>query len=291
MNRATVGSLILLGVLLPAPPLFAHTALSVDNNALWRVDLDTLSGNVLVELNGPSPFFWCHHLAVSSTGMIRCAIGGSLYSIDRASGEVIELPPPLPIPPPPPGTNSGGLTFDAADRLWYIDQATSVLLHLDPGTGAVLSSRPLSLTGTFSVTLAALGDRLFVFTQDTGRGSRYLEEIDPTTGASLSATEFPQLAPPVDAAFDESGDLWVVEATGEIILGVFCYRVDRIALATSTVEEVSSTCLYYSEPFFYSIAGVRGTVLEIPTLDHVGQLFLLGLLLLSGLLVLRRSGP
>jgi len=295
MKRTTVGSLMLLGVLVPAPRLFAHTALSVSNDALWRVNLDTQTGQLLVDLDKPDPFFACWHLAVSSTGTIRCAFGSSLYAIDGATGEVSELPPALPLPPipgpPVPTSFSGGLTFDSADRLWLVDLAGTTLLQLDPASGAVVSSQPLSPTGTFVNTLAALGDRLFAFTEDTALERRYLEEIDPTTGTSLSAIEFPQLAPPLDAAFDESGDLWVVEATGSIILGVNCYRVDRISLSTSTVEEASSACFFVGEPNFANIADVRGTVLEIPTLDHVGRLCLLGMLLLSALIVLRRTGP
>lgn len=294
--KRTTGCLILLAVLVPAPRLLAHTALSVSNDALWRVNLDTQTGQLLVDLDSPNPFFHCWHLAVSSTGTIRCAFGSSMYAIDGATGEVSELPPALPLPPPLPGppaptSLSGGLTFDSADRLWLVDLAGTTLLQLDPASGAVVSSQPLSPTGTFVNALAALGDRLFAFTEDTALDRRYLEEIDPTTGTSLSAIEFPQLAPPVDADFDESGDLWVVEFVGSIILGVNCYRVDRITLATSTVKEVSSACWFVGEPTFANIADVRGTVLEIPTLDHVGRLCLLGMLLLSALIILRRTGP
>lgn len=288
MYRATVGSLVLLAALLPAPRLLAHTALSVDAEALWRVDLDTLTGELLVDLSGPSALYRCHHLAVSSTGLIRCALGGSVFAIDRASGEVTELPPPLPIPPMPPPPTSGGLAFDGADRLWYIDQTTSVLLQLDPATGAVLTSQPLSLTGAFSDALAALGDRLHAFTRETVTIS--LEEIDPATGTSLSAVGL-DLGQAFDAAFDASGDLWVVtEAAIPAPGGFSSFRVDRITLATANVEPVSSHSVFVGEPAFANIADVRGTtVLEIPTLGHAGRLCLLGLLLVSALGVLQRT--
>lgn len=292
MGRTIVGSLVLAAVLAAAGPLDAHTALSVTQDAIWRVDLGTQTGRRLVDLDY-APFFHCQHLAVSSSGAIRCALSSALFAIDGTTGEVSELPPALPVPPPlpgpvPPGSISGGLTFDAADRLWLADGAGTRLLQLDPDTGTVLSAQPLSLTGTSSHALAAFGDRLYALTRDGG--TNYLEEIDPDTGMSLSTVEL-GVEQAIDAAFDDDGDLWLVTSPQlPTIPGIVCYRVSRVTPAMSAVEPVSTRCYGIAAPIFANIADVRGTVLEVPTLDQVGRLVLLGMLLLSALIVLRRTG-
>jgi hypothetical protein len=212
-------------------------------------------------------------------------VGQSLFAIDPASGEISELAA-LPM-----GTFSGGLEFDRADRLWYLPWNGSDLFRLDPATGLVVHSQPVSLVGAEHYALVALGERLFALTRATSPSRSLLEEIDPATGASLSAEEIVGVWAPSDASFDERGDLWIVEYTGEIILGLYCYTTSRIALASLEVTPIWSECIFLNgRPAFTNIADLRGpSVLEIPTLGRPGMVVLLALLVLCAVLLLRRG--
>ena len=262
----------------------AQTALSVDHNALWRVDLKSRAAQVVVDLDSASPFFACGQLTASSTGLVRCAVGDALFAIDAGSGEISELAT-LPMGP------FGGLAFDGADRLWYLPWNGSDLFRLDPATGLVVHSLPVSLVGAEHYALAAFGERLFTVTTPDFPSLALLEEIDPATGASLSAAELPSVRAPGDAAFDERGDLWVAEHTGEIILGVHCFQTSRIVLAPLEVDPIWSECVFLnSTPVFTNIADLRGpSALEIPTVGRPGIAALIALLVLGALLILRRS--
>jgi hypothetical protein len=283
---ATARAAVALTLALAATPTaVAQTALSADHNALWRVDLRSRATEVVVGLNDTDPRFSCHHLTVSSTGLIRCAREPSLLAIDPTSGEITELAAL------PTGSVSGGLAFDAADRLWYLPRNGTDLLRLDPANGLVVQTQPVSLVGAEHYTLAALGERLYALTRAALPTRRLLEEIDPATGASLSAAEITGVYAPVDAAFDEQGGLWVVDYTGEIILGLRCYNTSRIAPVSLEVELVWSECIFVNErPAFTNIADLRGPpVLVIPALDRRGMTVLVATLILCALLTLRRS--
>ncbi len=257
---------ILLGALtlLVCSNLHAQSALSVDYNALWRVDLQTRQGQLIEELDAEDPRFSCGKLATSASGKVLCVRQQQLFEIESGS-----LSPLATLP----GTSDGaGLTFDSLDRLWFVTRTDAVLWRLDPDNGSPIASIPLALAGNRHYALAALDERLFVFSNSPN--PMLLEEIDTVTGVSLSARDVQSLglSLPLDAAFGPHGDLWVSNHEGEIILGFNCMSYNRLDVSLLVLEQSWTGCFHvYAEPAFANIAGIRGApIIEVPALSPAG---------------------
>ncbi|MCP3995494.1 MAG: hypothetical protein GY722_10575 [bacterium] len=262
---------ILLGALtlLLCSHLHAESALTVDYNALWSVDLQTHKGQLLEELDSENPRFSCHKLAISASGNVLCARRQELFEIE--SGAL------SPLATLPGSYDGAGLTFDSLDRLWYVTERDAVLWRLDPESGSPIASIPLALAGSRHYALAALGERLFVFSQGPHPEPMLLEEIDTVTGASLSAREVESLGLllPHDAAFGPNGDLWVSNHEGEIILGFVCMSYNRLDVSRLVLEQSWTGCFHvYDEPAFANIAGIRGApIVDVPVFGPAGIAF------------------
>lgn len=260
-----------------------QTAFSVDFNALWRVDLNTHEAVLVYPLDSPDVRFSCVQLTTGPTGELRCSQGGNLYAVEPGTLRLIaDLPT---------SGADAGLTFDATGRLWYISGSSATLWLLNPDTGAVLASVPLSLGGTQPVSLAALGDRLFAFTQSSGT---LLEEIDPATGDSLSSVDVDPcgVGSPLDAFFDNSGALWSAQHTGQVVLGTECFLYFRFTISPFTCSSTWSGCVFIPQfPSFVNLAApaATGAATEIPTLGIAELVGLAGILMVLAVWRLSKS--
>lgn len=278
MRGARIGLILML---IPAA-LAAQSALTVDFNALWRVDLNSHEAELIAELGTPGEMISCNSLTSSTSGQLRCRRGNDLYAV---RSDTLELLSTL-----PGSSTAGGLAFDDLDRLWFVSSRDPVLWRLDPDTGAVLDSVPLTLEGSRHHALAAYGQRLFVFTRNPYPSTTWLEEIDTESGVSLSARDLGSVFP-FDAAFDPSGNLWFSDSHGEIILGVVCLSYNRLDLDSLTSTQTWYDCLnFYEEPFYVNIAVVQETpVVDVPALSPLGMLLSILAISLAAWRVLRRN--
>ncbi len=263
--------LFTLGLALAGPSIVtAETAVTVDFNAIWRVDLRTHGAEWIADLGTPDPRFSCRSIAVSAEGDIRCLHNGMLYEIQPGAASPLSTLPSV--------DTYQGLAFDGIGRLLFTSRAEPTLWQLDPSTGAVLDSQPFSLVGTSTYALAALGTRIFVITNSPGELPHLLEEIDPANGESLSAVEVGALGVtlPIDAAFDPMGDLWVANNNGEIILGLHVLSYLKLHLSPlSAIETWSGLVNVFEEPAFMNIDSVATDgIVEIPMLSHAGAVLL-----------------
>ena len=266
--------LVVLAFLASATAARGQTALSVDKNALWRVDLNSHEAQLLSPLGTPNPWFSCSALAVSRAGLIRCEAGDQLYDIRNGSAQVIG--------PMPHGIDFLGLSFDADGRLWAI--GGHLLWEIDPLTGAVISEKWIGLpTNCYAESLAAKGNQLFAFTycdDPYPAGYHYrLEEIDPVTGATVVAVDLAGLgvSRTVDGAFDAHGDLWFSQNLGGPIMGIFYVSYNRLRLSPLSLEEtwIGGFSIWSGElePSFQSIDAIEGTgVIEVPAVSPLGAL-------------------
>lgn len=261
-----------------------QTAFSVDFNALWRVDLNTHDAVLVYPLDSPNDRFSCVQLTTGPTGELRCSQGGNLYAVEPG---ILRLIADLPT-----SGAAEGLTFDATGRLWYISGSSATLWLLNPDTGAVLASIPLSLEGTNPVSLAALGDRLFAFT--TLLGTTLLEEIDPATGDSLSSVDVLScgVSSPLDAFFDNSGALWSAQHEGQVVLGTECFRYNRLTISPLSCSSTWSGCVFIPQfPSFVNLAApaATGAATDIPTLGIAELVGLAGILMVLAVWRLSKS--
>jgi len=264
--------LALLALFLSATVARGETALSVDMNALWRVDLNSHEAQLISELGTTNPRFSCSGLAVSRTGLIRCERGGQLYGIRDGSAQMIG--------PMPHGIDFLGISFDADGRLWAI--GGHLLWQLDPSTGAVISEKWIGLKPhCYATFLAAKGNQLFTLAECDDpypAGLHYnLEEIDPETGASLGSVDLTSLgvAMPMDGAFDSRGDLWFSRNLGGPIMGIYGVSYNRRRLSPLSLEEtwIGWFSIWSGElkPSFHDIDAIEGTsVIEVPAVSPLG---------------------
>lgn len=266
---------------------WAQYALSIDQNVVHVLDLRSHESLTRWPLNSSNPGFSCLHLTAAGSVRLFCAFGNQLSAIDNYTREVDELAAL------PPGDAYNGLAVDADGNLWAVAELSGQdrLLRLDPATGGMISSQPLSTAGMEPRALAISGDRFFVF---TSLGFKpYLEEIDPSTGSSLSSVAlqphgfFSVRA----AAFDPQGNLWVMGHTDNpVVLGMDCGQYFRIVLDPFTVTRGWHGCIrILRDPPLAGIAfAPQGTVLEIPLAGPTGLLSLAALIAAAGLVLLRR---
>ena len=261
--------LVLLALFASATVARAETALSVDMNALWRVDLNSHEAQLISPLGTPDPLFSCSALAVSRTGSIRCERGDQLYDIRNGSAQLIGSMPG--------GVEFVGLAFDADGRLWSMG---GHLLHeIDPVTGAVISEKWLGLpVNCYVDSVAANGNQLIAFTHCDSPSRHKLQEIDPETGSSLWEIDLAglKISNPADGAFDSHGDLWFSQVHGGPVMGIDCYSYNRLRISPLSVEETWWGCFLAWNPpesIFLGIDAIEGaSVIEVPTVSPLGAL-------------------
>ena len=267
--------LIALALLASATAARGQTALSVEDSAVWRIDLRTRERQIVYSFTAPdpSPFtsFRCWSLAASSSGDLRCL--GTPGVIDIQPGAARALAPL----PHDQWDSPSGLAFDANGRLWWT--GGRFLQQLDPATGAMISEKWLLLDpGCYAHNLVARGNQLFVFTGCSASPHARLEEIDPWTGASLSAVDLSPLSfhAPADAEFDASGDLWLsdVETPPIGTPPSACYSYWRVRLSPLSAEMTARECAAVgSGRAFLNLAAVEGpSPTEVPAVSPLGAL-------------------
>ncbi len=265
-------------LLMVSSALRAETALSVDFNSLWRVDLSSHQALQLSSFGDPAPFLSCKGLTRSTLGRLLCLRHDGLFEV---LGDSLEFVSTL-----RGSSNVAGLAFDDLDRLWFVTRNDPVLWQLDPDTGSILEATPLSLDGSYHYALAAHGQQLFAFTR-TYPAPLLLEEVDTSTGASLSAMDVGSLGffLPLDAAFSEGGDLWIANGRG----GFNCYSYDRLSFEPLALEQTWYGCIHvYEQPIFANIAAVEPSpIVNIPTVSGFGLIALVLAILLSALGIFR----
>ncbi|QQR73103.1 MAG: hypothetical protein IPJ17_16685 [Holophagales bacterium] len=266
--------LVLLALLASATAARGQTVLSVEDSALWRVDLRTRESQLVYSFTAPPPSPWsgfeCGTLAASSSGDLRCLGTAGITEIRPGAVQVLA-------PNPHDLWEDGGLAFDADSRLWWT--GGRFIQQLDPATGAMISEKWLLLdAGCYTHALAARGNRLFAVTGCVSDSRIRLEEIDPWSGASLSAIDVSSLGfhMPRDVEFDGNGDLWFSDSDGPPVdpWPTGCVRYWRLRLSPLSAEMTSQECGAWPLAMpFMDLAAIEGTsVIEVPAVSPLGAL-------------------
>jgi len=196
------------------------------------------------------------------------------------------------------GGNDFGMTFSCDSTLYITSVVTSTLYRLNMnGTSVIIGA--LGDLGQNISAIAAIGSPTRLYGLGNGQFSNNttdspnLYSIDPQTGV---ASLIGPLGAQADGysqgglAFDTAGNLWAItdrSATGNSPANQTS-QVLRIDLATGTATLVSTT----GEIGFESLAIAPPSAciddIRIPTLGPAGKLLAIFILLLTGLVVLRR---
>ena len=226
----------------------------------------------------------------------------TLFPINTASGaipfgEIVDVNTVF----PSGGTNDFGMTFSCDNSLYITSIATDTLYRIDLDAG---SNKEIGTLGVNISAIAAIGSPTKLYGLGNGLLGSGLEDspnlysIDVDTGGAAligplggAADEYNQAG----LAFDSDGTLWAI--TDRRIPTDLPSQILRIDVDTGTATLVSST----SEVGFESLAIgpptacsiTRGTDNKegfqgIPTLSQSGRLLAIFVLMLAGMLILRR---
>jgi len=199
------------------------------------------------------------------------------------------------------GGNDFGMTFSCDNTLYITSVATRTLYRLDlNGNSAVIGSEG-ALAANISA-IAAIGNPTRLYGMGNGTlengstDSPDLYSIDVNTGVATligplgsDASEYKEGG----LAFDSSGVLWAI--TDRASISDQPSQILRIDVTTGTATLVSST----SEVGFESLAigpptacrqtqGFGSTANPIPVLDWTGRLLAIAILMLAGMIILRK---
>ena len=234
----------------------------------------------------------------------------TLFPIETLNGSIdyredIQLPP---LPPGPDnefiGANDFGMTFACDNTLFFTSVKSHSLFHLDSDGNFVIVGSVGSLGVNISA-IAAIGNPTKLYGLGNGQfedgaiDSPNLYSIDLSTGVAspigpLSDTdEFKYNE--AGLAFDSDGSLWAITDRSQINnqkSQIFSINVatGRANLVAETLNQVGYESLAISPPTNCSVqAGLDDDGYSpIPSLNLVGRLCAVLLLMLAGMLILRR---
>ncbi|HEY5775360.1 MAG TPA: hypothetical protein VIS57_04680 [Xanthomonadales bacterium] len=236
-----------------------------------------------------------------------------LWGIDDASGTLFPINPntgsvnyneeiQLPLDFQSGGGNDFGMTFACDNSLFFTSVRTQSLYRREPTTGSITNVGSL---GVNISAIAAFGNPTLLYGLGNSQflngdtDSPNLYSIDTTTGhASLigplgSPGEFEYNQ--AGMSFDSAGGLWAITDRSQIgnqksqILSINVETGDATLIAT-TLNEVGYESLAISPPVNCIAAPVDGAddLPAIPSLSLPGKLSAILVLMLAGMLILRR---
>ncbi len=297
-----------------APMAYSVNSDSINGDSLYLIDLATGVDQKRGELDAGIEFRTdTEGLAFSSDPESRLwGIDDSsetLFPIDTGNGSIdyredIQLPP---FPPGPDneliGGNDFGMTTACDNTLFFTSVKSQSLYHLDSNSNFVIVGSVGSLGVNISA-IAAIGNPTKLYGlgngqfEDGSTDSPNLYSIDLSTGVAspvgpLSDTgEFKYNE--AGLAFDSDGGLWAITDRSQInnqksqILSINL-ATGRATLVAETLNQVGYESLAISPPNNCSIqAGLDDGSSPIPSLNLVGRLCAVLLLMLAGMLILRR---
>jgi len=238
------------------------------DNTLWGIDDNTLTLFPISTVSGAIPF-----------------------------GEIIDVSTIF----PSGGANDFGMTFSCDNLLYVTSVTTGTLYRIDLDAG---SQEAIGALGANISAIAAIGSPTKLYGLGNGQfengdtDSPDLYSIDVSTGAATLIGPLGSEAGEYDQgglAFDSDGTLWAI--TDRRTINNLPSQILRIDVDTGTATLVSTTgevgfeSLAIGPPTACSIT--RGTDDEdgfrgIPTLNQSGRLLAIFVLMLAGMLILRR---
>jgi len=214
------------------------------------------------------------------------------------------------LPPFPPGPNNEiiggsdfGMTFACDGSLFFTSVKSQSLFHRTPG-GSILTVGSVGALGANISALAAIGNPTRLYGVGNGQFSNgaadapYLYKIDLATGvaspigplSNTGAFKYHEAG----ISFDADGNLWAITDRSQInnqksqILRINV-ATGQATLVAETLNEVGYESLAISPPTDCSPQVESGDGYSpIPSLNIVGRFFAILLLMLAGMLILRR---
>ncbi len=205
---------------------------------------------------------------------------------------------------PTGGGNDFGMTFSCDNSLFITSVATGMLYQVDPDG----NSTAIGTLGANISAIAAIGSPIKLYGLGNGQfedgttDSPDLYSIDANTGVATligplgsAAGEYNQGG----LAFDSDGALWAItdrrtinNTIADLPSQILRIDVDTgTAILASSTSEVGFESLAIGPPTACSIApgaGNDGEFARIPTLSQTGRLLAIFVLMLAGMLILRR---
>ena len=289
---------------------------SVNGDSLYQIDLATGEDQYRGKLDAGIEFrIDTEGLAFSpedSEGISQ------LWGIDDPSETLFPINPDgsidyrediqLPSFPPGPdneliGGNDFGMTFACDNTLFFTSVKSQSLFRLD-SDGIVTTIGSVGALGVNISAIAAIGNPTKLYglgnglLEDGSTDSPNLYSIDLSTGTAspigkLSLTDQFKYNE-AGLAFDSEGDLWAITDRSQInnqksqILSINV-MTGTATLVSETLNEVGYESLAISPPTNCSVqAGPDGETSKIPTLSLAGRLSTILVLMLAGMLILRR---
>ena len=292
-----------------APMAYSVNSDSDGGDSLYLIDLDSgadqLRGKLFTGIEnrtdteglafspGPDSRLW---------GMDDAS--GTLFPISTANGSInYEEEIQLPVEFQTGGGNDFGMTFACDNSLFFTSVKSKTLYRRDPGGSINIVGAENSLGVNISA-IAAFGNPTKLYGLGNGQfqngdtDSPNLYSIDLVTGTasligSLSPTDQFQYNE-AGMAFDSNGDLWAI--TDRSLISSQKSQVLIIDIVTgaatlhaTTVNEIGYESLAIGPPGGCNItAAGDGGVPMIPTLNLTGRLSAILVLMLAGMLILRR---
>ena len=300
-----------------APVAYSVNSDSVDGDSLYLIDLATGVDQFKGKLDAGIEFRTdTEGLAFSPDSDISDSrLWGIddpseiLFPIDTINGSIdyredIQLPP---FPPGPDneliGGNDFGMTFACDNTLFFTSVKSQSLFHLD-SNGSFVTVGSVGSLGVNISAIAAIGNPTKLYGLGNGQFSNgatdspNLYSIDLSSGVaspigSLSETgEFKYNE--AGLAFDSDGGLWAITDRSQInsqksqILSINV-ATGRATLVAETLNQVGYESLAISPPTNCSIqVGLDDGYSPIPSLNLAGRLCAVLVLMLAGMLILRR---
>jgi len=315
MNKKFKFALLMLIALFTVSANGAPVAFSVNSDSgnpqaadsLYLVDLATGSNQLKGKLNtGIETRLDTEGLAISPDGTLWGVDDDArtLFPITMTSG-IIKYQEEIPLKSfPAGGSNDFGMTFSCNSTLYVTSVVTRTLYRLGLDGSAEIVGSEGALGQNISA-IAAIGSPTRLYGLGNGQfqngktDSPNLYSIDVVTGV---ADLIGPLGPAAGAynqgglAFDYVGNLWAITDRRIINNSIedLPSQILNIDVNTGTASVISTT----SEVGFESLAIAPPTACStsvdalpsIPTLSAVGQLLTIFVLMLAGMVVLRRSG-
>ena len=291
-----------------APMAYSVNSDSVTGDKLYLIDLatgnDQLRGSLFTGIEdrtdteglafspGPGGLLW---------GMDDAA--GTLFPIDVANGSInwekeIQLPLELKIG----GGNDFGMTFACDNNLYFTSVKSKTLYRRDPdGSFSIVGAE--GALGINISAIAAIGNPTRLYGLGNGQFSNgdtdspNLYRIDPTTGTTflIGPLGFPGQFKYNEAgmSFDSNGGLWAITDRSQIdnqksqILSINVVT-GAATLQATTLHEVGYESLAISPPASCVTRVEADGLPKIPTLDLIGRLSAILVLMLAGMFFLRR---
>jgi len=316
MNKKIYYALLMLASLFAINANGAPMAYSVNSDSgnisaedsLYRIDLATGSDQRRGELfTGVEVRRDTEGLAFDANGTLWGIDDQSmtLFPIDTASG-AINFQDEIPLSGiPSGGSNDFGMTFSCDNTLYATSVATQTLYRIYPdGSSDVIGA--LGALGANISAIAAIGNPTVLYGLGNGQFSNGntdspdLYSINENTGVATligplgnDAGEYGQGG----LAFDRDGNLWAItdrrivnNSIADLASQILSVDIQTgAATLVSSTSEVGFESLAISPPTACRLTRAYGsTANPIPTLGWTGRLLAIAILMLAGMIILRR---